>query len=156
MSEFYRELRVDNGIRKIGVNDNGDYIEISINDSSIFDRFADLMVWMKKKEKELEQFQRDGAGKDTTDPEVIREYTGKRTETYRVCCGRLDAIFGEGCCRKVFGDVSVPDEVLVIDFIEQIAPVLEDLGKERNRRMSEKYSRRRRGANTPTLPGGDV
>ena len=66
MSEFYRELRVDNGIRKIGVNDNGDYIEISINDSSIFDRFADLMVWMKKKEKELEQFQRDGAGKDTT------------------------------------------------------------------------------------------
>ena len=101
MSEFYRELRVDNGIRKIGVNDNGDYIEISINDSSIFDRFAD-------------QFQRDGAGKDTTDPEVIREYTGKRTETYRECCGRLDAIFGEGCCRKVFGDVSVKKIMLFL------------------------------------------
>ena len=47
MSEFYKELRVDNGLRKIGVNDKGDYLEISINDSSVFDRFADLMTWLQ-------------------------------------------------------------------------------------------------------------
>ena len=48
MSEFYKELRVDNGLRKIGVNDKGDYLEISINDSSVFDRFADLMTWLQE------------------------------------------------------------------------------------------------------------
>ena len=62
MSEFYKELRVDNGLRKIGVNDKGDYLEISINDSSVFDRFADLMTWLQEKEKDLNQFQKDHAG----------------------------------------------------------------------------------------------
>ena len=139
MSEFYKELRVDNGLRKIGVNDKGDYLEISINDSSVFDRFADLMTWLQEKEKDLNQFQKDHA---------------KRTETYQECCKRLDKVFGEGCCRKVFGEI-VPDELLIMDFIEQIGDVLHALGQERNRRMAETYNRRRKGANTKK-PEGDV
>ena len=71
MSEFYKELRVDNGLRKIGVNDKGDYLEISINDSSVFDRFADLMTWLQEKEKDLNQFQKDHAGEKADDPKVL-------------------------------------------------------------------------------------
>ena len=109
MSEFYKELRVDNGLRKIGVNDKGDYLEISINDSSVFDRFADLMTWLQEKEKDLNQFQKDHAGEKADDPEVLGMYAAKRTETYQECCERLDKVFGEGCCRKVLGEI-VPDE----------------------------------------------
>ena len=127
MSEFYKELRVDNGLRKIGVNDKGDYLEISINDSSVFDRFADLMTWLQEKEKDLNQFQKDHAGEKADDPEVLGMYAAKRTETYQECC----------------------------DFIEQIGDVLHALGQERNRRMAEKYNRRRKGANTKK-PEGDV
>ena len=83
MSEFYKELRVDNGLRKIGVNDKGDYLEISINDSSVFDRFADLMTWLQEKEKDLNQFQKDHAGEKPDDPEVLGMYASKRTETYQ-------------------------------------------------------------------------
>ena len=81
-------------------------------------------------------------------------YAAKRTETYQECCERLDKVFGEGCCRKVFGEI-VPDELLIMDFIEQIGDVLHALGQERNRRMAEKYNRRRKGANTKK-PKGDV
>ena len=77
MSEFYKELRVDNGLRKICVNDKGDYLEISINDSSVFDRFADLMTWLQEKEKDLNQFQKDHAGEKADDPEVLGDVCRK-------------------------------------------------------------------------------
>ena len=35
MGEFFRELQVDNGLRKIKVNDAGEYIEVSVNDLSL-------------------------------------------------------------------------------------------------------------------------
>lgn len=156
MGEFFRELHVDNGIRKIKVNDDGEYIEVSVNDSTFFDRFADFLVWIGSKEKELGQFGEDHKADDLKDPEVVREVVRKRTETYRECCQRLDILFGEGCCRKVFGNV-VPDDVLIMDFLEQITPVMEELGRERNKKLSVKYSRNRKGASSvKTLPGGDV
>lgn len=156
MGEFFKELHVDNGLRKIKVNDAGEYIEVSVNDSTFFDRFADLLVWIGSKEKELGQFGEDHKADDISNPEVIREVVRKRTETYRECCQRLDILFGEGCCRKVFGNV-VPDDMLITDFLEQITPVIEELGKERNQKLSLKYSRGRKGANSvKALPGGDV
>lgn len=156
MGEFFKELHVDNGLRKIKVNDSGEYIEVSVNDSTFFDRFADLLVWLGAKEKEVVQFSEEHKTDDTTNPEAIRELVRKRTEAYRDCCQRLDILFGEGCCRKVFGDV-VPDDILIMDFLDQIAPVIEELGRERNKKLSSKYNRSRKGANSmKALPGGDV
>ena len=70
----------------------------------------------------------------------------------------LDLLFGEGCCRKVFGNI-VPDDLLIMDFLEQLTPVIEDLGRERNKKLSGKYSRGRKGANSskPAVqPPGDA
>lgn len=157
MGEFFRELQVDNGLRKIKVNDEGEYIEVSVNDSTFFDRFADLLVWISDKEKELEQYGEDHKTDTLEDMEVIREVVRKRTETYQECCQRLDMLFGEGCCRKVFGDI-VPDDLLIMDFLEQVTPVIEELGKERNKKLSLRYSRSRKGAASKrkTLSGSDV
>lgn len=51
MGEFYGNLKIDNGMRKIGVNDGGDYIELSVNDKNLTERFADLLKWMDEEEK---------------------------------------------------------------------------------------------------------
>lgn len=34
MGEFFKELQVDTGVRRIKVNEEGEYIEVSINDST--------------------------------------------------------------------------------------------------------------------------
>ena len=158
MGEFFRELQVDNGLRKIKVNDEGEYIEVSVNDSTFFDRFADLLVWVGDKEKELKQYGDTHKADTLEDMEVVREVMRKRTQTYQECCQRLDVLFGEGCCRKVFGDI-IPDDLLIMDFLEQLTPVIEELGKERNKNLSLKYNRSRKGAASTkrkTLPGSDV
>ena len=158
MGEYFRELQVDNGLRRIKVNADGEYIEVSINDSTFFDRFADLLVWIEDKEKELEQYGEAHKADDLKDMEVIQEIVRKRKETYQECCQRLDLLFGEGCCRKVFGNI-VPDDLLIMDFLEQLTPVIEELGKERNKRLSTKYGRSRKGANSlkpAGLSAGDV
>lgn len=158
MGEFFRELQVDNGLRKIKVNDAGEYIEVSVNDSTFFDRFADLLVWISDKEKELEQYGDAHKADTMEDMEVVREVVRKRTQTYQECCQRLDVLFGEGCCRKVFGDI-IPDDLLIMDFLEQLTPIIEELGKERNKKLSLKYNRSRKGASSTkrkTLPGSDV
>lgn len=158
MGEYFRELQVDNGLRRIKVNADGEYIEVSVNDSTFFDRFADLLVWIGDKEKELEQYGETHKAGDLKDMEVIWELVRKRTETYQECCQRLDVLFGEGCCRKVFGNI-VPDDLLIMDFLEQLTPVIEELGRERNQKLSGKYNRGRKGANSrkPAVqPSGDV
>lgn len=156
MEQFIGSINVDNGIRRVKVNESGEFIQFSINDSTFFDRFAEFLLWIEGKEKELEQFGEDNKDADVRNTSVINMLVKKRTETYRECCKRLDILFGEGCCRKVFGSDIVPDDLLISDFIEQITPIIEELGKQRNEKLSLKYSRNRKGANSQpkALPGG--
>ena len=37
-------LRVDSGVKRIEVNDNGDYIAVNISDNSFFKRFDDFVA----------------------------------------------------------------------------------------------------------------
>lgn len=177
MSQYVGSISVDTGIRRVKVNEEGEFIQFSVNDSTFFDRFSEFLLWMEMKEKELDEFGRDyncrvsdriqketvGMSEEEAEEAAklnnseINELVKKRTETYKECCVRLDMIFGEGCCRKVFGDI-VPDDMLIGDFVEQITPILEQLGRERNEKLRLKYNRNRKGANSPVraLPGGHV
>lgn len=38
-------LRIDNGLKKIEVNDAGEYIEFSVLDNGFFRGFSELMQW---------------------------------------------------------------------------------------------------------------
>lgn len=42
-------LRVDSGVKRIEVNDNGDYIAVNISDNSFFKRFDDFVAWLNAK-----------------------------------------------------------------------------------------------------------
>lgn len=159
MEKFIGSINVDNGIRRVKVNEDGDFIQFSVNDSPFFDRFAEFLLWLESKDRELERFGEENKDADIRDASVISMLAKKRTETYRECCIRLDILFGEGCCRKVFGSGIVPDDLLIGDFIEQVTPIIEKLGRERNEKLSLKYNRNRKGANSGrpyALPGGHV
>ena len=55
----------------------------------------------------------------------------------------VDKLFGEGTCKKVFGDIA-PGFDLFLDFFEQLTPYLQEFSRERTQCMS-KYSADRIG-----------
>lgn len=162
MAQVIGSINVDNGIRRIKVNEEGEYIEFSVNDSAFFERFADFLRWVEGLDGTVNEFEAElrekfaalepkeqseelEEGEIQLPPaDIITMVAGKRTELHRECCQKLDGLFGDGCCRKVFGGI-VPDDVLLMDFVEQICPHIERMGKERNEKFALKYNRNRRG-----------
>lgn len=157
MSELYGSLKVDDGIRKIGVNDKGDYIELSVNDTGLTDRFLDMISWFEKKDMEIDEERekieekygdakligKDEEGNVVYNTDALIEVSRLRTEVYRECCKKIDGVFGEGSCKKIFGDI-VPDEVLILDFFDQIAPILEKMAAERGEKINMRYDRNKK------------
>nr|DAH96577.1 MAG TPA: tail assembly chaperone protein [Caudoviricetes sp.] len=147
MSEMYGNIKIDSGIRKIGVNDAGDYIELSVTDVTLLDRFSNLVEWFSSKQEELARFDEDFKARhagDTDDTEAVIEAIHKRTEAFRETCKQIDNVFGEGCCKKVFGNI-IPDELPLMDFFDQMTPVMQRMAAERGEKLKTKYSRDRKG-----------
>lgn len=147
MSEIYGNIKVDSGIRRIGVNDAGDYIELSVTDVTLLDRFSNLVEWFSSKQEELARFDGDFQARhagDTDDTEAVIEAIHKRTEVFRETCKQIDEVFGVGCCKKVFGDI-IPDELPLMDFFDQMTPVMQRMAMERGEKLRTKYSRNRKG-----------
>lgn len=164
-NSLYGNIRVDDGVRRIGVNDNGDYISLSVNDVSLLDRFSDLIEWFENKQKELQEFGRYFNERHARDIEridtrlqtdefdeddekihnrMIIEVIRKRTEVYRECCEKIDQVFGKDCCKKVFGEV-LPDEALLAEFLDQMTPIMAKMANERGEKLRAKYNSGRRG-----------
>lgn len=144
------KLRVDSGIKKIEVNDNGDYISIPISDTSFYERFGALMKSFEQKQTEFEQksaaLSEKHKDKEEFDADAIIDTAGFYAEVCRYTCSELDKLFGEGCCKKVFVGIENPSEELIGDFFDQIAPLLNQYAKERNQKIDLMYNRNRKGA----------
>lgn len=132
------KIRVDNGIKKIEVNDKGEYIQFSINDNKFIEGLGELVQYVdseiEKANKEIEK-------------ENIYEKVKKKNAICREACKRLDTIFGENACKKVFGDIE-PDEYMIGDFLDQVLELATKFQKERKSSIEEKYSTNRKGANS--------
>ena len=56
----------------------------------------------------------------------------------------IDNMFGENACKKVFGDI-IPNPYLIADFLDQLTPIAEQYMDARQKKISERYSRNRKG-----------
>jgi len=145
------KLRIDNGIREIEVNDNGDCICIPIDDNAFFERARNFLDWIEKQkdalEKELEN--RPKQNHETTETGIADiDVIEMQTRLSEEICKELDKLLGEGCCRKVFIGIQSPSIVLIFDFLDQLIPILQKFAGERNEKINYKYSKNRKGANT--------
>ena len=59
--EFFGDIKADSGVKKIKVNDAGEYIELSLTDVTLFERFTGLLDWFEIKQAELNQSLAKGA-----------------------------------------------------------------------------------------------
>lgn len=139
-------IRVNTGVKRIEVNDNGDFITLSLSDNAFIKRFYDLYDNVQKKA--------DGYAKKEN--EIREKHKGEENQSalleealvlYSVAgedmAAEVDKLFGEGTCKKVFGNIS-PSFDLFLDFFEQLTPYLQEFSKERSQRLS-KYSADRAG-----------
>ena len=124
-------LRVDSGVKRIEVNDNGDYIAVNISDNSFFKRFDDFVAWLNAKNEEADRIANDSSGDFT-------ERFGAYDALCKEACAELDSLFGSGCCKKVFPDVESPGMELIADFLDQIVPILQGFAAERNQKITSK------------------
>lgn len=141
-------IRVASAAKKIEVNDDGDYIVIDLNDNDFLDRFFGLYENIQRladesteKENVIREKYADG-GEDAKN-ELLKEMFALYADAGKAMKGEVDALFGAGTCKKVFGDIT-PTFDLYLDFFEQLTPFLREFAQEKSARMS-KYSANRTG-----------
>ena len=142
-------LRIDNGIKKIEVNDAGECIEFSINDDKVLTSFWAFGEWLEEQEKAVKELQNKNKESDANNEEEDRKATGEvialRSKINNESCERIDSIFGTGASRKLFGSV-IPDLYMVVDFLDKVTPFIEKYAKEHKKAIDSRYNKNRRGA----------
>lgn len=138
---------IDGSIRiksnlKISVNDNGEYILIPIEDAQFICKFYDMIDNFSSL---IDNVQSRCEGKTEKEQVLVI------TDELQNITAELDYMFGENCCKKVFGDI-VPTPYLLGDFFDQLIPIMSNYTDERQKKIVEKYNRSRNGGNDKNVP----
>ena len=145
------ELKLDGAeVDEIALNKHGDKIEISGDDATLFDKFAngyDKIVKMADEMPgKLEAVEKESADKDDIAKAVAMSRV--RVDFCEKAIGIIDEIFGDGTAKKSFKDYYdsitdfLPDEDLFIAFFEKFTPIMEDIF-DRKLKRQEKASKAR-------------
>ncbi len=145
-------IRVDNGAREIEVNDKGECIQVFLDDGAFMRKFAGVLEYFEEKSAELQKWEEEQKknyphkeGEMASTEEIVvstEKYDGLCRET----CAKLDELFGEGCCRKVFGENSVPGIKVIGSFFVQMREELFRLKTEWDAKLQKEYNNNRKGA----------
>lgn len=145
-------LRINSNIKTIEVNDAGECISIPIGDTTFFERFGNIIKYFEQKKEEMDRQEKELSekyeGKPEDDIERVMDAVRYYSALCREVCDELDKLFGEGCCRKVFVGIEAPGVELIVDFFEQITPLLQKYFNERNQQINAKYNQARKGASS--------
>lgn len=141
-------IRVDTGVRKITVNDEGETISLNFADQSFPVRYFN-MVDEFQSQQEIFQKEEDDLIKECEENQLSEYERMRKTAAFNLKIHeffkeRVEALFGTDACRKVFGDI-VPSVDMYMDFISQLAPYFEKYGKERQKKLMQKYNPKRKG-----------
>jgi len=126
-------------LTKIELNDSGDYITVSADSPAFFDGFAagykqiaDLADSIPGKLEEIEK-KYEGREDFSSAMNKTLEMSGVNVDFSKAAAGIIDGIFGADTVKKYFRDIYeeipdfLPDADCIIDFFEQITPVIEKL-----------------------------
>ena len=136
---------MDTGVKKIEVNDQGrHYLPSILRDQSFPARYFAMVDEFEAQQevfqKEAEALDREFEEKQLSDYERSRKAAAFNLKVHAFFQGAgWTAFWVKGTCRKVFGDI-VPSVDLYVDFINQLAPYFEKYGKERQKKLMQKYN----------------
>jgi len=145
-------------IDEITLNKHGDKIEISADNASLFDRFANGYSTIANMADEItdriESIEKEFAEKEDSDILKAVTVSKVRVEFCEKAIGIIDDIFGKGTAKKSFRDGYesipdfLPDEDMFIMFFEKMTPIMEDIFNRKMERQ-EKASKARMAKYVP-------
>ena len=128
------KIRVNQGIR-IGVNDYGDTILLDVNNTLFAERYVALLTGL---DNVIESIDEDIELDDKERSEYL-------TSKMREVMAEIDKFFGDDACTKIFGEGVVPTPYAVLDFCEQLTPIIQKYADKRNKEIITKYKPRTGG-----------
>lgn len=141
-------IMIDAGTKVIGVNDNGETIRLPLGDQEFTRSFLKLMQEFSEKAQEISE-QIRSVKEDTDKVTQLVTVADLNLTICRQMKERVDAVFADEVCRKVFGDI-VPGLDAFSEFFEKLSPfVLEhqknmrDKSEERVRKYTERYDKQK-------------
>lgn len=150
------KISVNSGVKVIEVNDQGETISLPLGDQAFTNGLVELMQMFSDKAGEVAQacknidISEDAAAK-------AEQLSAVASLNMKVCAElkeRVDALFGDEACRKVFGDI-VPGMAAFSDFFDQLAPFIEEYGREKEEKLRqrlEKYTKKYQKSDDKTVP----
>lgn len=136
------KIRIQRNVKRIEVNDNGDILELDFDDLNLPYAFYGMI---KQFEADRVKFTKELAEKikDMSDKETVDAFVEAERELNIYMRDAVDKVFGEGTCRKVYGDI-LPSVEMHMQFFDALRPYFEEEAKRRQQKMN-KYSARRMG-----------
>ena len=140
------KISLSNWVKKIEVNENGDYITFDARDQGFLDRVMNLLKEFDAKKAEcdekIETIQ--GMPEDTKEQKIAR--ASAALEFYSDVCGwikeQINAVFQDDVSGKVFGDIKPTVEAWA-EFLFQLTPIVQAAKaeqRERVRKYTKKYT----------------
>ena len=137
------KIRITRNIKRIEVNDNGEFITLDFDDLNLPYRYYGMLKRLEKDRvkfaQELQEKLRDKTGMDSAE-----ELVNAERELNIYFRDAIDEVFGEGTCRKVYGDI-LPSIDMHLQFFDAIRPYFEEEAQRRRQKMN-KYSAKRSGS----------
>lgn len=133
------QIRVEKGI-KINVNDAGDCIVANVNDNTFVEKFYNLVETVDRLSKEMNTVELD-----LEDIESGKQYVDTVRDKTDQIVKEIDSLFGQDACEKVFGQGVSPTGYAIADFFDQLVPIFEKYANERQKKIANRYTRRRKG-----------
>lgn len=82
---------------------------------------------------------------DDINVDAALEINSIRVKYLNLITESIDGLFGEDAMKQIYGDI-VPDELAIVEFVEQVIPVMNKLFNKRFEQVQNRYNVRRRGA----------
>ena len=145
------ELQIENWTRQIKVNENGDTIQYSLANSAFYDELISFAQWIQSDELRAQ------AEEVTKQQENMKKPDGKfdlnaasavsavELNMSKAACEKIDKMFGENACRKVFGDI-IPQMDIIVTFLNAVIPIVKKNAEERSKKINTQFSKSRKGA----------
>ncbi len=135
MSEDMR-ISISSSVKKIEVNDQGEYILLPLGDQVFISGLLNLMRKFSESADEVEKAFRT-AGEDAGS---VSEAVALNLNTCEGIKTEVDALFKDEVCKKVFGDI-VPSLTAFSEFFDKLAPFVKKYSDEKARETRERIKK---------------
>lgn len=150
------EIKLSSGVKKIAIKDeDGDLITVITVDTAnadtakkfagVIDKLNSISENCEKEAAEWRKNHKDDINVDDINVDATLELNSIRVKYLKQITESINGLFGEDAMKQIYGDI-VPDELAIVEFVEQVIPVMNKLFNKRFEQVQNRYNVKRRGA----------